>query len=218
MSSCRTEAARSSSDDPAPLRADTPSVQGGGRVNEKYGGFYDHPPKSTDLRRHSASRRPPCLLLVRIARVTEPQVGEWHPQRVVLHLPHVTELMADQLIVLGQLRRAQQDQVPHRVAVEAAKPRQSEQPADNDDPDVIEPDRTLVQREWIQTRLGADQRGTIVRSRVSTRAGAVQAISEPPDYRSAARNRFDVLASASCPAPTGSLIRLNQQKTTATSS
>ena len=42
------------------------------------------------------------LLLVRIARVPNAQVRQWHPHRVVLHLPNMAELVADQIAVVYQ--------------------------------------------------------------------------------------------------------------------
>jgi hypothetical protein len=47
---------------------------------------------------------PTRLLLVGIASVTESHIRERHPQRVVLHLPHVAKLVADQVLVEYQRR------------------------------------------------------------------------------------------------------------------
>jgi hypothetical protein len=49
--------------------------------------------------------------------------------------------------------------IPHRVAVEAAKPGQTEEPAQTPDPHVVDRDPPLVEPERIETRLGPSQRG-----------------------------------------------------------
>ena len=104
------------------------------------------------------------LPLVRVARVSDEQVGQWHPQRVVLHLPHVAQLVANQVAVVRQPRRAKQDQVPHRVPVEPAKPRQTKQPARDHDPDPVDPDWTVVEPERIKACLGSSQRRSGLRA------------------------------------------------------
>jgi hypothetical protein len=73
----------------------------------------------------------------------------------VLVLPDVAQLVDDE--VVGRLgeRSLEQDQRPHLVAVEAAEPRQPEQPRDVQDPDVADPDRLGVEVEAVEPRLGA---------------------------------------------------------------
>ena len=73
----------------------------------------------------------------------------------MLHLPDVAELVADQVLVGDQLGRSEQDQVPHRVTVEAAKPRESEQPRCDHHAHVLEADGARVERERVEPRLGA---------------------------------------------------------------
>ena len=52
--------------------------------------------------------------------------------RVVLHLPDVAQLVGEQVVGAPLERRAQQDQVPARVAVEAPQPGQAEEARLND--------------------------------------------------------------------------------------
>ena len=96
-------------------------------------------------------RRPPRLDLVRVVAVPLPQVGQRHRDRVVLHLPHVAELVDDQVVGDLAQRPLQQDQRrPQRVAVEAPEPRQPEQPRHADAPaparSAPAPDRTRAGR------------------------------------------------------------------------
>src|SRR5947208_1103998 len=59
--------------------------------------------------------------LVPILRVAPQEIGERHPQRTVLHLPDVAELVGQQRVV-GEVRpRAEQDRPVRPVAVEAAE-------------------------------------------------------------------------------------------------
>src|SRR5690349_21301004 len=71
----------------------------------------------------------------------------------------MAELVADEVLIVDQPGCADKDQTPHRVAVEAAKPRQPKQPRRADDPDVIQAHRPVVKLERIQARLGPDERG-----------------------------------------------------------
>jgi len=97
------------------------------------------------------------LDLVRIPLVADEQIRERHPHRMVLHLPDVAQLVAKQFSVCTQLGRTQQDQIPHRVGVEAAKPRQEEKPADGPDPDPFDLDWALVECERVETCLGSPE-------------------------------------------------------------
>ena len=80
------------------------------------------------FRAHGSLDRGSRLDLVAVGRVAAPQVRERHPQGVVLHLPDVAQLVADEVVAVACGRAAEQDRVPGRVAVEAAKPRQAEEP------------------------------------------------------------------------------------------
>src|SRR5437763_16772562 len=77
--------------------------------------------------------RSPGFPLVRIARVAVAKVGDRHRQRPVLELPHVAELVRDQVAVRVVERAAEQAQPPRGIAVEAPEPREPEQPRDDDD-------------------------------------------------------------------------------------
>ena len=88
----------------------------------------------------------------------------------MLHLPDVTQLVADEVVVVDELWRPQEDQVPHRVAVESAKPWKPEEPAWGQDRDPVELDGPSVERQRIEPRLRAAERGSFLRSR-HTRSG-----------------------------------------------
>src|SRR5258708_4543079 len=85
-----------------------------------------------------------------------PQVREWHPQRQVLHLPDVAELVRDQVVVRGILRlRTQEDRVPGRVPVEAPKPRQPVERRHDEDPHAPGPHAPGAEVEPVEPLLGA---------------------------------------------------------------
>ena len=75
-----------------------------------------------------AARRPAGLALVRVVLVAEEDVGERHPERPVLHLPHMAELVRNERAVAEVRPRAKQDRPVRGVAVEAAEPREPEEP------------------------------------------------------------------------------------------
>ena len=83
------------------------------------------------------------------------QVGERHPERVVLHLPDVAELVADEVVPCARGQLAQEDRAPGGVAVEAAQPREREGARDDQDAHARDRDRPGVQREPIEPCLGA---------------------------------------------------------------
>ena len=84
----------------------------------------------------ASPRRRAGLALVAVRRVAA-EIGERHRERVVLHLPDVAELVREQVVVVG--RRAQENRVPGRVAVEAAKPRQPEEHRHDEDSHPLDP-------------------------------------------------------------------------------
>src|SRR5205085_10836961 len=55
----------------------------------------------------------PCLQLVGILPVPSIEIGERHRERLVLHLPYVTELVRDQ--ILADVAAAQEDHEMRRV-------------------------------------------------------------------------------------------------------
>src|SRR5258708_32327483 len=85
-----------------------------------------------------------------------PQIREWHPQRQVLHLPDVAELVRDQVVVRGILRlRTPEDRVPGRVPAEAPKPRQPVERRHDEDPHAPGPHAPGVEVEPVEPLLGA---------------------------------------------------------------
>ena len=71
----------------------------------------------------------------------------------MLHLPDVAELVADEILVVWWV--PEEDRARHRVAVVEPKPRQSEEPRRDDDPNSTRAYRARVNREPIQARAGA---------------------------------------------------------------
>src|SRR5712691_10492542 len=74
------------------------------------------------------------LGLVRVPLVADKEVRERHAERAVLELPDVAQLVDDQVLVLRPRRTPEQDRPVERVAVEAAEPRQPEEPGNDEDP------------------------------------------------------------------------------------
>jgi hypothetical protein len=72
----------------------------------------------------------------------------------VLHLPDVAELVADEVVRGAVGRPAQQDRVPGRVAVEAAKPGKSEQPRRRPYAHMVDSHGTQVEVETVEPGAG----------------------------------------------------------------
>ncbi len=125
-------------------RARRPGLRAGDRLQRRAGGAGRGLAGPAD--------RGAGLELVRVVRVALAEVGGPHPQAVVLVLPDVRQLVGDEVVGdLGE-RFAQQDQVAHVVAVEALEPRQGEEPARVEDPDLAGVERPRVEREPRQPR------------------------------------------------------------------
>ena len=107
--------------------------------------------------------RSPRLGLVRVVAVARRQVRPDDVRRAVLHLPHVAELVRDE--VVGRVRAAQQDRPHERVAVVAAQAGQAEEPGRVDDPHAVDPDRLRIEVEAVEPGLRADE--PLVRASVS---------------------------------------------------
>lgn len=92
-------------------------------------------------------RRPcggPCFDLEPI-RMVAAQVGERHAKRVVLHLPHVAELV-DHERIARRRRHAKDDHPPRRIAVETAQSGEAKEPRRDDDPNAVDADRLIWPR------------------------------------------------------------------------
>ena len=112
-------------------------------------------------RRRRLPRRPPRLDLVRVPCIALEQVGQPHPQAVVLVLPHVTELVRDELVGDLAERVLEQDQVGHVVAAEAPEPRQPEQPRHVQDAHAVEAQRPAIERLPLEPSARARERLTL---------------------------------------------------------
>jgi hypothetical protein len=73
----------------------------------------------------------------------------------------VAELVGDEVAVGEEGARAQEDRPVDGIAVEAAEPRQPEEPGDDPDPDAAERDRTRVEVEAVEPLLRAAERVTL---------------------------------------------------------
>jgi hypothetical protein len=77
----------------------------------------------------------------------------------VLHLPHVAELVRDQVVLLvPRDRPPQQDQAMRGVAVEAREPRQPVEGRAGEHPHPPGPHRTWVEVEGVEAGAGALER------------------------------------------------------------
>src|SRR5579864_1889643 len=103
------------------------------------------------------------LRLVRVLRIAAQEIGQRHPQRAVLHLPDVAELVRDELLVGEQPAGAEQDRLPRGVAVEAPEPREPEEPRDDPDPDAAERHRLRIERQAVEPLLRPRERLTLLR-------------------------------------------------------
>jgi hypothetical protein len=70
---------------------------------------------------------------------------------VVLHLPDVAQLVADEVVARELRRLAEQDRVPRGVAVEAPEPREAEECRPHEDADMLDLHRQWVKRQPIET-------------------------------------------------------------------
>src|SRR2546430_17447228 len=107
------------------------------------------PPRSTLFPYTTLFR---SLGLVRVALVAEQDVGERHPHGVVLQLPHMAELVHEQVLVSAL--RPEQDRAVERVTVEATEPRETEQPRHDDDAHAAKRDRPRIEVEAVAPPLG----------------------------------------------------------------
>jgi len=73
----------------------------------------------------------------------------------MLHLPDVAELVGDEIV--GDVVGAEEDHAVERVSVEAAKPRQAEEPASGGEPDSVDAHRCRPPVEPVEPRLGGDE-------------------------------------------------------------
>jgi hypothetical protein len=77
----------------------------------------------------------------------------------VLHLPHVAELVRDEVVLLVRPDRTpQQDQAVGGVAVEAGEPGQAVERRAGDDPDARDPHRARVEVEPVEAGASALER------------------------------------------------------------
>jgi hypothetical protein len=83
------------------------------------------------------------------------EVAERHPDRPVLHLPDVAQLVRDQ--PFGDVAATQEDDEVGREPVEAAPRPEAEQPRRDDDPDVLDPDRARPPVEPVEALLGSNE-------------------------------------------------------------
>jgi hypothetical protein len=97
--------------------------------------------------------RPLRLFLVPVSRIAGAEVRERHRDWVVLHLPDVTELMAEEILVA--VRLAKEDRVPGGVAVEAAEPGQTEEKRCHEYVYVLDPHGPRIEVEPVESGLGA---------------------------------------------------------------
>ena len=75
----------------------------------------------------------------------------------MLHLPHVAELVRDE--VIREVVGAQEDDPVQRIPVEAAEPGQAEEPRCYPEPDTVDPDGRRPPVQSVESRLGCDQPG-----------------------------------------------------------
>jgi hypothetical protein len=78
-------------------------------------------------------------------------------KRPVLHLPDMAKLVHDE--ILGRIHVADEDRPVQRESVEAAEPRQPEEPRGPEQANVLHPDGPRIPVELVEPRLGADDRG-----------------------------------------------------------
>jgi hypothetical protein len=90
---------------------------------------------------------PASLPLKWVLTIATDEIGDRHPHRVVLHLPHVAELMRQQLLGTALHRLSCQDAAMHRVALKLAKPGKPKQAWSVDDRDAGYIDRAWVELE-----------------------------------------------------------------------
>src|SRR6187455_3417639 len=95
------------------------------------------------------------LALVRAPPVAGAEVAERHPERAVLHLPDVAELVRDQAVV--DVGAAEEDHEVRREPVEAAPGAETEEPRRDDDPDVLDPHRARPPVEPVEALLCPDE-------------------------------------------------------------
>ena len=76
---------------------------------------------------------------------------------MVLHLPDVAELVHDE--ILGRIPVTHEDRSVQRESVEAAKPRQAEEPGSAKQSHLFHADRLRIPVEPVEPRLGADDQG-----------------------------------------------------------
>lgn len=80
----------------------------------------------------------------------------------MLHLPDMAELMRHEVIGREEFARTQEDRPVRRVTVEAAEPRQPEEPRGDEDPHAAKRNGPRVQIEPVEPRLRARERVTLL--------------------------------------------------------
>ena len=96
--------------------------------------------------------RTSCLQLVRIVRVPA-KVRQWHPERPVLHLPDVTELVCDEVVARPLERLPEHDRVPGGVTVEAVEPREPDEPRPDENAHAVDQHRRRVEVDLVEAGL-----------------------------------------------------------------
>ena len=117
--------------------------------------------------------------------VAAQEIGERHPQRVVLHLPDVAELVRDQVVVGEERARAQEDRpVQRRSRRSGGTTAAGRASGDDPDPDAAKRDRPRVELEPVEPLLRAVERLTLRRApRADAIASARREASTPPPAR-----------------------------------
>ena len=75
----------------------------------------------------------------------------------MLHLPHVAELVRDE--VIREIVGPQEDDPVQCIPVEAAEPGQAEEPRRDPEPDTVDPDGRRPPVQPVESSLGCDQPG-----------------------------------------------------------
>ena len=88
-----------------------------------------------------------------VSGVADEQVRERHAQRPVLQLPHVTELVHEQVVVVAARFPPQEDRPVRRIAVEPPEPREAEEPRRDEHAHALRANRPRVEAEVVQPRL-----------------------------------------------------------------
>jgi hypothetical protein len=93
--------------------------------------------------------------------VAEEEIAERHPERPMLHLPHMAELVRDEFLLREQVAGTKQDRLVGGIPLEAAKPREPEEPGHDPDADAVERHRPRIERQRVEALLRADECGAL---------------------------------------------------------